>query len=183
MVAKGRFLASLTGLLKHWISLDWSIAFDPIRYSSTPISPTSVFSSLLPANMEYFLKSPATMLTTSKLLRSLLNIYQYFLHLIDYSLTFNTFLGQLGALGLAAENDHPIIQHHVLALWETVSQLHRSHHFPYGVPPPNEVVYRLLLSPNTMAVDKICGIVGQYVRVHNPVIAGLTLWINLNLGV
>jgi len=72
------------------------------------------------------------------------------------------YLDQLGALALVAENDHPLIQHHVLELWEEVSRMHTHYQFPFSVPPSPEVVYRLFYSPNPMAVDRICGIVAQY---------------------
>lgn len=39
------------------------------------------------------------------------------------SLTLQRFLDQLGVLALAAEQDHPIIQHQVLNLWELVRQM------------------------------------------------------------
>lgn len=101
-----------------------------------------------------------------------LNIYRIWLFQglsldVDYFQTMQYFIqhvDRLGAVGLAAESDSPVLQHAVFSFFELVSSISTHHDVPENIIPAAAFVYRSFFSLSGMAVSRICGIIYQYKR-------------------
>lgn len=85
---------------------------------------------------------------------------------IDYMETFHAFIHHVERLSVAAlevENDHVVVQHGVLSLYDLMSTLTATYRLPLAIViPDSAIVYRTFLSDSAMAMTRMCGIVYQY---------------------
>ncbi|KAL0074878.1 Mis6-domain-containing protein [Phycomyces blakesleeanus] len=84
---------------------------------------------------------------------------------VDYFAMLHEFVShvdQISVLGLALEEDHPLLQHGALSFYEQVSTLSTQHNVPEIILPEEPFITRLFFSTSAMSVSRICGIIYQY---------------------
>ena len=81
-----------------------------------------------------------------------LSVVQELVHFIDRMLL----------TALVQEDDHPMLLHAALYLYEDVVDFNTKRALPFLVPPSSAMAYRLLLSAQSFAISAICRVLAQY---------------------